>query len=82
MRGVLAMGAMAKDAMAMGVLAEEVVLAMDAMAKDAMAMGVLAEVVLAMDTLAKDAMAKDAIAQHLGMREESRSTTTPAQRSG
>ena len=48
-----------------------------------MAMGVLAEeVVLAMDTLAKDAMAKDAIAQHLGMRRESGSTTTPARRSG
>ena len=66
MRGVLAMGAMAKDAMVMGVLAEEVVLAMDAMAKDAMAMDVLAEVVLAMDTLAKDAMANGRGARHRG----------------
>ena len=73
----------AKDAMAMGVLVEEIVLVMDALATGAMAMGVLAEeVVLAMDTLAKAAMAKDAIARHLGMRRESGSTTTPARRSG
>ena len=55
---VLAMGAMAKDAVAMGVLAEEVVLA-----KDAMAMGVLAEeVVLAMAKDASSSVARPASA--------------------